>query len=106
VPGLATLLEVRDGRTIRVNLGGPGRALVGRFEAAKDLGLPIEWPNARIELYRRAPHFGSASDEPSRETYRAFLYTEERRASISALIRPSMAMAHSRLNPYRRATIN
>ena len=75
--GLATFIEVREGQTTRVSLGGPGRALVGRFEAPKDLGLPIDWSKVRVHLGLKAPHIGWPSDEPYWEIYRAFLNTEE-----------------------------
>ncbi len=82
VNGLATFIEVREGRTSRVNLGGPGRALVGRFEPPKDLGLPIDWSKVRLQLGLKAPHIGWPSDEPIWETYRAFLNTEEGKAYL------------------------
>jgi hypothetical protein len=80
VNGLATYIEVREGRTTRISLGGPGRTLVGRFEPPKDLGLPIDWSKVRFHLGLKAPHIGFPGDEPIWETYRAFLNTEEGKA--------------------------
>ena len=85
---LASVIEVREGRTTRVNVGGPGRALVGRFEAPKDLGLPIDWSKVRVHLGLKAPHIGFPGDEPIWETYRAFLKTEEG----SAYLRDNLAV--------------
>ena len=82
VNGLATFIEVREGRTTRVNLGGPGRTLVGRFELPKDSGLPIDWSKVRVRLALKAPHIGWTSDEPIWEVYRAFLDTEEGKAYV------------------------
>src|SRR5262249_17566877 len=77
VPGLAGFIEVREGRTTQVSLGGPGRTLVGRFQAPKDLGLPIDWSQVRLRFGLKAPHIGWPSDEPIWKTYGAFLRTEE-----------------------------
>src|SRR5262249_14625582 len=82
VQGLATFIEVREGRTTRVILGGPGRAVVGRCQAPKDLGLPIAWSQVRVRLGLKAPHIGWPGDEPVWETYRAFLNTEEGKAYL------------------------
>lgn len=82
VNGLATFVEVREGRTTRVNLGGPGRALVGRFAAPKDLRVPIDWSKVRFQLGLKAPHIGLPGDEPVWEIYRAFLKTEEGQAYL------------------------
>src|SRR5262249_38370087 len=82
VQGLATFIEVREGRTTRVILGGPGRALVGRCKAPKDLGLPIDWSQVRVRLGLKAPHIGFPGDEPVWEIYRAFLNTDEGKAYL------------------------
>jgi hypothetical protein len=80
VQGLATFIEVREGRTTRVILGGSGHALVGRCQAPKDLGLPIDWSLVRVRLGLKAPHIGFSGDEPAWEIYRVFLDTEEGKA--------------------------
>jgi hypothetical protein len=82
VHGLATTIEIREGQVTQVSLGGPGRALIGRFEASKDLGLPIDWSKVGVQLGLKAPHIGFPGDEPIWETYRAFLNTEEGRAYL------------------------
>jgi hypothetical protein len=80
VNGLACLIEVREGQTHRVSLGGPGRTLVGRFQAPKDLGLPLNWSLVRFELGLPAPHIGFPGDDKIWEIYRAFLNSEEGKA--------------------------
>jgi hypothetical protein len=82
VQGLATFIEVREGRTARASLGGPGRTLVGRCQPPKDLGLPIDWSQVRIGLGLQAPHIGLHGDDPVWETYRAFLNTDEGKAYL------------------------
>jgi hypothetical protein len=77
VHGLASSIEVREGQTTRVSLGGPGRALVGRMRATKDFGLPIDWSKVRVQLGLPAPHIGFPGDDSIWEIYRAFLNTEE-----------------------------
>ena len=75
VSGLGTTIEVREGQVTRVILGGPGRALVGRFEAPKGFVLPIDWTKARIGLGQR--HIAPRGDVPlAREIYAAFLKSE------------------------------
>jgi hypothetical protein len=82
VNGLAGHIEVREGRTTRVILGGSGRALVGRFQAPKDLGLPVDWSRVRVNLGLDAPHIGLPGDEPVWEIFRTFLNTEEGRTYL------------------------
>ncbi|MGP0069776.1 MAG: hypothetical protein ACLQGP_40020 [Isosphaeraceae bacterium] len=77
VNGLATFIEVHEGQITRIGLGGPGRTLVGRFEAPKGFVLPIDWTKARVSLGLDAPHIGFPGDEPVWQIYRAFLNTEE-----------------------------
>ncbi len=79
VDGLTTTIEVREGQVTRFILGGPGRTLVGRFEAPKDLGLPIDWSKVRVDLGLKAPHIGFPGDETVWKNYRTFLNTEEGR---------------------------
>jgi hypothetical protein len=80
VHGLACLIEVREGQTTRVRLGGPGRTLVGRLRAPKDLGLPIDWSRVRVDLGLAAPHIGFPGDDAIWASYRAFLNSEEGKA--------------------------
>jgi hypothetical protein len=80
VSGLTTTIEVREGQTTRVTFGGPGRTLVGRFEAPKDLRLPIDWTKAHVNFGPKAPHIGFPGDDAIWKVYQAFLNTEEGRA--------------------------
>jgi hypothetical protein len=77
VGGLATEIEVREGEVTRVTLGGPGRTLIGRLAAPKDLGRTIDWSKVHARLALRAPHFGMPGDEAVWENYLAFLKTAE-----------------------------
>ena len=94
MPGSVTFIEVREGRNTRVDLGGMGRT-VGRFEAPKDLGLPIDWSKVRLEFGLKAPHIGWPSDEPFWKFYRAFCIPREGKAAISATTCQSVTTAHS-----------
>jgi hypothetical protein len=80
VSGLATTIEVRASQTTRVSLGGPGRTLVGRFEADRDLGLTIDWSRVHVRLALNAPHVGFPGDDRMWKTYGAFLDSDEGRA--------------------------
>lgn len=80
VSGLATPIEVREGQTARVTLGGPGRAVVGRIEAPEGFRPAIDWSQVRVGLSLKAPHFGFPGDEPVLLAYQAFLATDEGRA--------------------------
>ena len=80
VNGLETAIEVREGQVTRIRLGGPGRALVGRFEVPRDLGLLIDWTKARVSLVPKAPHIGFPGDGPMWEIYKTFLNSDEGRA--------------------------
>src|SRR5262249_32739269 len=80
VHGLATVIEVREGQTTRLTLGGPGRALVGRFEAPKDLGLAIDWSKVLVRFHLNAPHVGFPGDDEIWKTYGAFLRSDEGKA--------------------------
>jgi hypothetical protein len=80
VNGLATTIRVSEGQVTRVTLGGPGRTLVGRFEAPRDLGLPIDWSKVHLRLGLHAPHIGFPGDDEVWKTYGAFLSTEEGKA--------------------------
>jgi len=82
VNGLTMYIDVREGQVTRVLLGGPGRALVGRFEAPKDLNLPIDWTKAHVSLGPRAPHIGFPGDDAAWAIYQTFLNTEEGRAYV------------------------
>ena len=80
VNGLATFIEVREGEATQVTLGGPGRALIGRFRAPRDLDLPIDWSKVIFRIGLDAPHIGFPGDEAIWRSYRTFLNTEEGKA--------------------------
>jgi hypothetical protein len=82
VHGLACSIEVREGQTTRVSLGSPGRTLVGRFQAPKDFGLPIDWSLVSVDLGLPAPHIGFPGDDAIWASYRAFLNTDEGKAYL------------------------
>ena len=86
VHGLATTIEVREGETTHVKLGGPGRTVLGRFEAPKDLALPIDWSKVHARLALNAPHIGFPGDEEIWKTYGAFLKTDEGNAYYRDLL--------------------
>ncbi len=79
VPGLATYIEVREGRTTRIGLGGPGRALVGHFGAPNDLALTVDWSKVRVDLSLRAPDIVVPSNV---QIYHAFLKSDEGKAYL------------------------
>jgi hypothetical protein len=80
VNGLATTIEVRERETTHVKLGGPGRTVLGRFEAPKDLDVPIDWSKVHARLALNAPHVGFPQDNETWKTYGAFLQTDEGKA--------------------------
>lgn len=76
VHGLARSIQVRQGQTTRVILGGPGTTLVGRLKAPERL----DWSKARLRLALDAPHIGFHGDDEIWATYSAFLRSAEGRA--------------------------
>jgi hypothetical protein len=80
VNGLACTIEVRTGDTTRVALGGPGRTVLGRFEAPGDLAFPIDWSRVHVRLGLFAPHIGLPGDDDVWRVYGAFLDSEEGKA--------------------------
>jgi hypothetical protein len=78
--GLSRTIEVREGEVAHVCLGGPGRALAGRFEAPRLLPQPIDWSLAHARLTLKAPHIGFPGDDAASRVYGAFLDSEEGKA--------------------------
>ncbi len=87
VHGLATTIEVREGETTHVRLGGPGRTVLGRFETPRDLALPIDWSKTHARLALNAPHVGLPGDDETWKTYGAFLQTDEGKAYYRDFLR-------------------
>ena len=77
VYGLATTIEVREGQTTQVRLGGPDRVLIGQIKAPKGFELPIDWTKARVHFGLKAPHIGFPGDEEIWKIYGSFVNSEE-----------------------------
>jgi hypothetical protein len=80
VQGLVIPIEAREGQITRVGLGGPGRTLVGRFEAPKGFDLPIDWTKSSVRLGLEVPPVVLNGDEPDWAFFRKFVQSEESRA--------------------------
>jgi RNA polymerase sigma factor (sigma-70 family) len=78
IHGVLGRFELSVGQTATLQLGSPGRTLVGRFALPEGLGRKLDWTKVSVRVSLQAPRFvGFGSDKAMTQSWVNFLQSEE-----------------------------